>query len=195
MTAKIQYNGMLLLASYVQRLYVNEQVKGRLKEETDQLVLVKDYFDSINAIMPMFSQTKMLTVSQGEKLASILLSVREMMNHYFEPLNTSYDYKLRIVTSTLFSEKLMITGIIHLGKIFGEDVGTDIQKRVKFYEDRTTMVNKLVAAQQSGMPVTEEVEGVINSWFEGIVKQQQNILNDLNKIAPMIGIQKKEQEK
>lgn len=192
MTAKIQYNGMLLLASYVQRLYVNEQVKGRLAEESERLGQVKDYFDSINAIMPMFSQTKLLTVSQGDKLASILHGVRKMMNHYFEPLNTSYEYKLRIVTSTLFAEKLMVTGIIHLGQIFNEEVGTDILKRVKFYDDRTTMVNKLVAAQQSGMPVTEEVEGVIHSWYEGIIKQQQNILNDLNKIAPMIGITEKE---
>lgn len=192
MTAKIQYNGMLLLASYVQRLFVNEQVKGRLKEESEQLTIVKDYFDSINAIMPMFTQTKILTVSQGEKLGSILAGVKEMMHHYFEPLNTSYDYKLRIVTSTLFAEKLMINGIIHLGKLFNEDVGTDIQKRVAFYEERTTMVNKLVAAQQAGMPATPEVESVISSWFEGIQQQQQNILQDMEKIAPMIGITEKE---
>lgn len=192
MTAKIQYNGMLLLASYVQRLYVNEQVKGRFEEESNQFVQVKDYFDSINAIMPMFSQTKVLTVSQGGKLQSILLGVKEMMNHYFEPLNASYEYKLRIVASSLFAEKLMITGILHLGKLFNENVGTDIQKREKFYEERTTMVNKLVAAQQAGMAATEEVERVVHSWFEGIIKQQENIINDMEKIAPMIGIAEKE---
>jgi hypothetical protein len=86
----------------------------------------------------------------------------------------------------------MVTGIIHLGKLFNENVGTDIQKRVKFYEERTTVVNKLVAAQQAGMAATEEVEGVISSWFEGISKQQQNIMNDMEKIAPMIGISEKE---
>lgn len=192
MTAKIQYNGMLLLASYVQRLFVNEQVKGRLKEDSEQLAVVKDYFDSINAIMPMFTQTKILTVSQGEKLGSILAGVKKMMYHYFEPLNTSYEYKLRIVTSTLFAEKLMINGIIHLGKLFNEDVGTDIQKRITFYEERTTMVNKLVAAQQAGMPATKEVESIISSWYEGIQQQQQNILQDMDKIAPMIGITEKE---
>ncbi|MGM9949728.1 MAG: hypothetical protein ACI33P_06360 [Lysinibacillus sp.] len=192
MTAKIQYNGMLLLASYVQRLFVNEQVKGRLEEESEQLGMVKDYFDSINAIMPMFTQTKVLTVSQGEKLGSILTSVKGMMKHYFEPLNTSYEYQLRIVTSTLFAEKLMINGIIHLGKLFNEDVGTDIQRRVKFYEERTTTVNKLVAAQQAGMAPTEEVKSIIGSWYEGIIKQQDNILKDMEKIAPMIGIKEKE---
>ena len=192
MTAKTQYNGMLLLASYIQRLYVNEQVKGRLEEESEQLAVVKDYFDSINAIMPMFTQTKVLTVSQGKKLGSILKGVRKMMKHYFEPLNTSYDYQLRIVTSTLFAEKLMITGIIHLGKVFNEDVGADIQRRVKFYEERTTMVNKLVAAQQAGMPPTDEVKGIISSWYEGVVKQQDNILKDMDKIAPMIGIKENE---
>lgn len=192
MTAKIQYNGMLLLASYVQRLFVAEQVKGRLGEESTQLSTVKDYFDSINAIMPMYTQTKMLTVTQGEKLSEILHGVKNMMSDYFEPLNTSYEYKLRIVTSTLFAEKLMISGIIHLGEIFNEDVGSDFQKREKFYEERTTLVNKLVAAHVARNAPTEQVVSVINTWFEGILKQQEHILKDMNKIAPMIGIVEKE---
>ena len=192
MTAKIQYNGMLLLASYVQRLFVAEQVKGRLGEESTQLSIVKDYFDSINAIMPMYTQTKMLTVTQGEKLSEILHGVKNMMSDYFEPLNTSYEYKLRIVTSTLFAEKLMISGIIHLGEIFNEDVGSDFQKREKFYEERTTLVNKLVAAHVARNAPTEQVVSVINTWFEGILKQQEHILKDMNKIAPMIGIVEKE---
>ena len=192
MTAKVQYNGMLLLASYVQRLFVAEQVKGRLGEESTQLSTVKDYFDSINAIMPMYTQTKMLTVTQGEKLSEILHGVKNMMSDYFEPLNTSYEYKLRIVTSTLFAEKLMISGIIHLGEIFNEDVGSDFQKREKFYEERTTLVNKLVAAHVARNAPTEQVVSVINTWFEGILKQQEHILKDMNKIAPMIGIVEKE---
>ena len=192
MTAKIQYNGMLLLASYVQRLFVAEQVKGRLGEESTQLSTVKDYFESINAIMPMFKQTKLLTVTQGEKLSEILHGVKNMMDRYFEPLNTSYEYKLRIVTSTLFAEKLMVSGIIHLGKIFNEDVGSDFQKREKLYEERTTLVNKLVAAHVAGNLPTEQVISVINTWFEGILNQQQHIINDMNKIAPMIGIVEKE---
>ena len=192
MTAKIQYNGMLLLASYVQRLFVAEQVKGRLGEESTQLSTVKDYFDSINAIMPMYTQTKMLAVTQGEKLSEILHGVKNMMSDYFEPLNTSYEYKLRIVTSTLFAEKLMISGIIHLGEIFNEDVGSDFQKREKFYEERTTLVNKLVAAHVARNAPTEQVISVINTWFEGILKQQEHILKDMYKIAPMIGIVEKE---
>ena len=183
---------MLLLASYVQRLFVAEQVKGRLGEESTQLSIVKDYFDSINAIMPMYTQTKMLTVTQGEKLSEILHGVKNMMSDYFEPLNTSYEYKLRIVTSTLFAEKLMISGIIHLGEIFNEDVGSDFQKREKFYEERTTLVNKLVAAHVARNAPTEQVISVINTWFEGILKQQEHILKDMNKIAPMIGIVEKE---
>lgn len=192
MTAKVQYNGMLLLASYVQRLFVAEQVKGRLGEESTQLSTVKDYFESINAIMPMFTQTKMLTVTQGAKLSEILHGVKNMMDHYFEPLNTSYEYKLRIVTSTLFAEKLMVSGIVHLGKIFNEDIGSDFQKREKLYEERTTLVNKLVAAHVAGNLPTEQVISVINTWFEGILNQQQHIINDMNKIAPMIGIVEKE---
>mgnify|MGYP003417367511 FL=1 len=183
---------MLLLASYVQRLFVAEQVKGRLGEESTQLSTVKDYFDSINAIMPMYTQTKMLTVTQGEKLSEILHGVKNMMSDYFEPLNTSYEYKLRIVTSTLFAEKLMISGIIHLGEIFNEDVGSDFQKREKLYEERTALVNKLVVAHVAGNSPTEQVVSVINTWFEGILNQQQHILKDMNKIAPMIGIVEKE---
>ena len=192
MTAKVQYNGVLLLASYVQRLFVAEQVKKRLGEESTQLATIKDYFESINAIMPMFTQTKVLTVTQGEKLTHILRGVQRMMDYYFEPLNTSYEYKLRIVMSTLFAEKLMISGIIHLGKVFNEDVGNDFEKREKQYEERITLVNKLVAAHVADNSPTEQVASVIDTWFKGILNQQEHIIKDMNKIAPMIGIVEKE---
>ena len=86
----------------------------------------------------------------------------------------------------------MVSGIIHLGKIFNEDVGSDFQKREKLYEERTALVNKLVAAHVAGNLPTEQVISVINTWFEGILNQQQHIINDMNKIAPMIGIVEKE---
>ncbi len=192
MTAKIQFNGLILLASYIQRLYVNEQIKERLEQKSEDFPVVKDYFDSVNAIMPMFVQTKMLTGTQGQKLEQILAGTMDMMQHYFEPLNTSYAYKLRIVTSTLFAEKLMIQGILHLGEVFGEDVGEDMKKRLPFYEERTKMINQVVAAKQADVEPTPEVVAVIDKWYEGIAENQQNILQDMNKIAPMIGIGKKE---
>lgn len=191
MTAKTQFNGMILLASYIQRLYVNEQLKGRLQEETENLPVVKDYFDSLNAMMPMFLQTKVLAMTQAQKIGQILAGTTELMQHYFEPLNESYVYKLRIVTSTLFAEKLMVQGIIHLGEQFGEDVGTDMKKRVPFYEERTQMMNKVVAAYQAEMEPTAEVTAIVDKWYHGIAKQQQQILQDLHKIAPMIGLEGK----
>ena len=66
------------------------------------------------------------------------------------------------------------------------------KNREKLYEERTTLVNKLVAAHVAGNLPTEQVISVINTWFEGILNQQQHIINDMNKIAPMIGIVEKE---
>ena len=53
-------------------------------------------------------------------------------------------------------------------------------------------MNKLVAAHVARNAPTEQVISVINTWFEGILKQQEHILKDMNKIAPMIGIVEKE---
>lgn len=188
MTAqRVQYNGMLLLASYVQRLHVFYATLQHVEnKEYQQLQEQKEAFDSINAIMPMFEVTKTLTMTQFDKMQELTASTIEAMQHYFQPLNTSFGYKVAIVTSTFFAEQMMNNGIIRLSHIFKEEISQDFDRRVKFYEERTKMMQIVVLLLKDGKMPEDDIVKTVEKFYDGIMKNQKLIIDDLQKISPMI---------
>ena len=188
MTAqRIQYNGMLLLASYVQRLHVYYATLQHIEQKMyPQLQQQKDAFDSINAIMPLFEATKTLTMTQFDKMQELTSQTTEAMQHYFQPLQTSFGYKVAIVTSTLFGEQMMNNGVIRLSHLFKEEISSDFDRRVKFYEERTKMMQIVVHLLKDGKMPEDNIVKIVEQFYEGIMKQQQVVLDDLNRISPMI---------
>ena len=188
MTAqRVQYNGMLLLASYVQRLHVFYATLQHVEQKQyKELQQQKEAFDSINAIMPMFEATKTLTMTQFDKMQELTTSTIEAMKHYFQPLNTTFGYKVAVVTSTFFGEQMMNNGIIRLSHIFKEEISKDFERRVKFYEERTKMMQIVVVLLKDGKMPEDDIVKTVEKFYEGIMKNQQLIIDDLQKISPMI---------
>lgn len=188
MTAqRVQYNGMLLLASYVQRLHVFYATLQHVEQKQyKELQQQKEAFDSINAIMPMFEATKTLTMTQFDKMQELTTSTIEAMKHYFQPLNTTFGYKVAVVTSTFFGEQMMNNGIIRLSHIFKEEISKDFERRVKFYEERTKMMQIVVVLLKDGKMPEDDIVNTVEKFYEGIMQNQQLIIDDLQKISPMI---------
>ena len=178
---------MLLLASYVQRIHVYYATLSHMEgKEFPQVEKAKDAFESINAIMPMFEQTRVLTASQLEKLEKVAEDVESWMGSYFQAVQQSFNYRVSIVASTLFSEQLMNAGVIRLGKLFNEMINPDFERRVKFYEDRTKMIQYVVVMTKDGKEVPGDILKVVEDLYTAIQKQEQVIINDVHKIMPML---------
>ncbi len=156
------------------------------KREAATLTEVKNIFDSINAIVPVFEQTKKLTDGQLQSLLALTARVKQLMNSYFSPLNTAFSYKLAIVGSSLYGEQQMNNGVIRLGELFNENINRDFFMRVKMYEDRTKMIDFIVHLYSEGKNPEDSILSIIEQWYEGIVRQQKHILQDIDKIAPML---------
>ena len=187
--ARVQYNGMLLLASYVQRLHVFyatlQHVENKTYPEIDE---AKDMFESLNLMMPMFESTKTLTISQFDKITEITEKTTDMMKQYFQPLNTSFGYKTALVASTLFGEQLMNNGVIRLGKLFNEEISSDFEKRVKFYDERTRLLQIVVTLLKDGKMPDETIVKIVENFFEGIIVKKDVVLGDLQNVTPMIKV-------
>lgn len=185
--ASVQYNGMLLLASYVQRLHVFYATLQHLENKTyPELEQQKEAFESLNAMMPMFEATKSLTMTQFDKMQQLIEQTTKAMDDYFQPLNMSQSYKIALVASTFFGEQLMNNGVIRLGKLFNEQVGPDFEKRIKFYEERTRMMQAVVHVLKEGKTPEQKILQIVDDYYNGILKRQDMILSDLQKISPMI---------
>lgn len=184
MAAQQQYNGIILLLSYIQRIYIAETIQERISSTHTQArqQTAKGYFDELNLMLPLFEETKELTATQQKRLEDITDNVKQMMRGYFYSGTASFEEKLEIVGSSLYGEQLMNTGILRLGQVFNKDVGQDFAKRVTFYEERTQFIDAVVHTVHNKEEVEQNLREIIEKWYEGIVQNESFIIKDLDKI-------------
>ncbi|MCH7322077.1 transcriptional regulator [Solibacillus sp. MA9] len=184
--ASIQYNGIILLASYLQRLYVYETIQVKINNATDEkLKKVKGMFEHSEMMVKIFEETKSLMDGQRDKLKSFAGEVSLLMQDYIKD-EPDFNERLAIVGSTLYGEQMMNFGIIKLGHIFKQNVGKDFPARAKFYEDRTKAVDLMVHLVAQGDTIEEGMQDLIDKWYVGIAAQKGGILTDIRKINEML---------
>lgn len=184
--ASIHYNGIILLTAYLQRQFVYEMVQVRLHNASDdKFKQVKECLDHTHAMLKLFEETKSLFDGQKNKLKSFSEQVTLLMQSYIKE-EPSFTERLAVVGSTLYAEQMMNNGIIRLGQVFQQDVGKDFAARIKFYEDRTKVVDIMVHLLADGKEVEEAMMQQVDKWYEGIAKQKKEILDDLKKINEML---------
>ncbi|MEK4425530.1 transcriptional regulator [Solibacillus sp. FSL K6-1523] len=184
--ASIHYNGIILLTAYLQRQFVYETVQVRLHNASDdKFKQVKEYLDHTHAMLKLFEETKSLLDGQKNKLKSFSEQVSVLMQSYIKE-EPSFTERLAVVGSTLYAEQMMNNGIIRLGQVFQQEVGKDFAARIKFYEDRTKVVDIMVHLLADGKEVEEAMMQQVDKWYEGIAKQKKDILSDIKKINEML---------
>ena len=184
--ASIQYNGIILLASYLQRLYVYETIQVKINDATDEkLNKVKGMFEHSEMMVKIFEETKSLMDGQRDKLKSFAGEVTLLMQDYIKD-EPDFNERLAVVGSTLYGEQMMNFGVIKLGHIFKQNVGKDFPARAKFYEDRTKAVDLMVHLVAQGDTIEEGMQDLINKWYVGIAAQKGGILTDIRKINEML---------
>ncbi|WP_107942726.1 hypothetical protein [Metasolibacillus fluoroglycofenilyticus] len=186
MSAQQQYNGLILLTSYIQRIYIAEKINERIGVQTNpsRLQAAKNYLDELNMIMPLFEQTRELTDTQLKRVKEITMSTKHLMDGYFPQPPFSFVQKLSIVGSSLYGEQLMNTGVLRLGQLFQKEVGKDFEMRVKFYKERTEFIDAVVHTLYSKEEIELSLQQIIANWFEGIMANRKNVLQDMEKINP-----------
>lgn len=184
--ASINYNGIILLSAYLQRQYVYRTIQVRLNGASEEpLNKVKNMLDHTEAMLNVFEETKSLLDGQRNKLKSFADEVSLMMQNYIKE-DPDFKERLAVVGSTLYSEQLMNNGIIKLGYIFKQNIGKDFPARVKFYEERTKVIEVMVQLVSDGKEIEQGMQDILNKWYDGIAFQKKGILEDLSKINEML---------
>ena len=184
--ASINYNGIILLSAYLQRQYVYRTIQVRLNGASEEpLNKVKNMLDHTEAMLNVFEEAKSLLDGQRNKLKSFADEVSLMMQNYIKE-DPDFNERLAVVGSTLYSEQLMNNGIIKLGYIFKQNIGKDFPARVKFYEERTKVIDVMVQLVSDGKEIEQGMQDILNKWYEGIANQKKGIMEDLSKINEML---------
>ncbi|MDN4492481.1 hypothetical protein [Ureibacillus aquaedulcis] len=187
---KAQYNGMILLTGYLQRLFVAETIYRRIGESYDQerYDKTKALFDEAFTIIPVFEETRSLTAAQKIQLQLIAQQTEELMKTYFKQMPLTFKQKLAIVGSSLYAEQHVNAGIIRLGELFNIEVNKDFHQRTKFYEQRTKMIDYLVFAYHHGEEPEEPLKKPIDPWFNDVMRNKDFILGDFKQVAQLLDL-------
>ncbi|MEK5080318.1 transcriptional regulator [Solibacillus sp. FSL W7-1436] len=184
--ASIHYNGIILLSAYLQRQYVYRTIQVRLNGASEEpLNKVKSMLEHTELMLNIFEESKELMDGQRNKLKSFADEVALLMQNYIKE-NPDLKERLAVVGSTLYSEQTMNNGIIKLGYIFKQNIGKDFPARVKFYEERTKVIDVMVQLVSEGKEIEKGMQDILNKWYDGIANQKKGIMEDLSKINEML---------
>ncbi|MEK5185040.1 transcriptional regulator [Solibacillus sp. FSL R5-0691] len=184
--ASIHYNGIILLSAYLQRQYVYRTIQVRLNGASEEpLNKVKSMLEHTELMLNIFEESKDLMEGQRNKLKSFADEVALLMQNYIKE-DPDFKERLAVVGSTLYSEQLMNNGIIKLGYIFKQNIGKDFPARVKFYEERTKVIDLMVQLVSEGKEIEKGMQDILNKWYDGIANQKKGIMEDLSKINEML---------
>ena len=184
---KAQYNGFLLLTSYLHRLYVSERIQMMLNQKEDTVAKdVKAMLDDVNMMRAMFEQSKVLLPTQQTKLVEMLEKVKVYMNDFMPGENADFAAKLTVVTASLFGEQAMNDGILRMKEVLGFEAKGDFEARVKFYKDRTMAMDKMVHHLEKKQEIPKNLQNLVVQWYDNIDKQHKLVFGDLEKIDKLI---------
>lgn len=187
-TKKNQYNGLILIAGYLQRLFVAESIYAKLRIPTDpaRMDTIKGLINKTQPIINEFEATVTLREDQQLQCILVLDEINKLMKGYFKPLVTNFNEKLAIFGSSLYAEQMVNNGIIKLGKLFNVEINRDFEMRSKFYADRTKMIDYLVHTIENNQTPDMEFMTPIEPWYENIMRNKEGILEDIQKIYDLL---------
>ena len=185
--AKTQYNGIILLSSYIHRLFVQQSIEIRLLNEKTHWKLdqYKEMLNDVSLMMSMFEQTKDLTVNQHDKLIEIYSQTNDQFSKYFKPEPTFLE-KVAIVASSFYGERHLNEKIIHLSKLFDVTIASDYEKRIQFYDERIKLMDFVVHALSQGDDLKPDLVQQIEMWYSNVNSIKQPIMDDLSKIPLLL---------
>ena len=185
--AKTQYNGIILISSYIHRLFVQQSIEIRLLNEKTHWKLdqYKEMLNDVSLIMSMFEQTKDLTVNQHDKLIEIYSQTNDQFSKYFKPEPTFLE-KVAIVASSFYGERHLNEKIIHLSKLFDVTIASDYEKRIQFYDERIKLMDFVVHALSQGDDLKPDLVQQIEMWYSNVNSIKQPIMDDLSKIPLLL---------
>lgn len=186
--AKAQYNGLIVFASYIYRLFVQQSIAVQLKDEEtkDKADVYNTMLEDVAMVTAMFEQTKDLTIGQHQKLMQIYEQVHKVFPSFFVEEPATFTQKVAIVSASFYGERHLNEKIIHLGQLFNVKVSTDFERGIAFYNERVKLMDFVTLALSKGDELQPELIQQIETWYANVISIKDHVLSDLEKVPALL---------
>lgn len=184
----LQFNGLVLLNGYLQRLFVHKQIRLQLKKDDQQDASLPPLLDRLNAIIGAFDKTKPMPSEQADQALDILHTVEQKMTDYLPaaPATAGFADKLAVAGSTIYAEEHINNGIIKMGEWFNPAVQDRFMQQVPYHRNRVALVNQAVHKTASSAPLSEHEQQTIEQWYEDVRRNEEGFQKDFTEIRAYI---------
>lgn len=186
---EIQYNGIVLLYGYLQRLFVYGKVKSMLGAvpETLEIDSLPSLLDKTSEIFQHFDTKNGLSKEQQQELLAILATVKKLMPHTVEKTEKpELADQLAVAGAALYAEEYINNGIIHLGMLFNPTIADRFRQHIPHFQNRVNGINSFVDKAANGKSLSTEELVQLDTWYADVMKNAANIPADFQSIYKYI---------
>ena len=182
-----QYNGLLLLTSYLHRMYIAEQLKASFAHTSlASAAELRSLLDDVHMLRARFEQSQQLHPTEQQQLLHISADTKRLIEHYMPSEQATFLEKVAIVTATMFGEKEMNDGVLRLQQLFQLKISDDFYARIPFYRERTQAMDRVVQHLECNEPIPKSIKQLVHSWYENIYNQSNLVSVDLARIDELV---------
>lgn len=194
MNAATQYNGLVLLNGYLQRLYVFEKTKGLLNNgafNVEKIDIITQQLKKVLEIAEVFNRKKCLDEPNRNNLLEIANIAEELSEKYKNDIINSHTFKdeLAVTASTIYAEEHINNGIIQMGELFNPEVKDRFMQHILYYRDRVALVNFVVQKELEGEENLQKDKDQIVTWYNETIQNSQYISKDFESINEYLDVQ------
>jgi len=183
MSVQLQYNGYVLLYSYLQRFYVSEKVNtmlgiGEMKDE--KMESLKLLLNELGEIGTYFQVNKALSLEYKDYLIGLTDKISGFTDDYKKQITdakTARDY-IPLVASTLYAEEHVNNGIVHMGRLFNPEIADRYMQKIPYFRQRIGWINSIVYKIGEGKSLTEEETDQLKNVFSTVYQVKDEIDKD-----------------
>lgn len=187
MNAATQYNGLVLLNGYLQRLYVHEKTKGVLNNgsfNVEKIDIITQQLKKVLEIGEVFNSKKSLDEPNKNSLLEIAEIAEKLSEEYKNEMIKSKSFKeeLAVTASAIYAEEHINNGIIQMGELFNPEVKDRFMQHILYYRDRVALVNSVVQKESEGEEISQKDKDQIVTWYNQTIQNAQYISKDFESI-------------
>lgn len=186
---ELQYNGVVLLYGYLQRLFVYGKVKSMLDAVPETLGVdsLPSLLDTASAALQNFDSKNGLTEEQQQELLAILATIKKLVPATLEAQeNPKLADQLAVAGAALYAEEYINNGIIHLGMLFNPKIADRFRQHVPHFQNRVNGINMLVDKTANHKPLDANETAQLEAWYTDVMKSAKNIGTDFQSIYKYI---------
>lgn len=191
LVSKSHYNGVILLASYVHRLFIKHSALVTLDQlDKNTLNSTKQMLEEVTELCNTFEKNYQYKEEELEQLLNLHSRVQNSLNDFFPKVtNPTLNEKVAVITASFYGERFLNVKIITLGKIFKETLSTDFEKRIPFYDERIKLMDYVIHHLQQDNTLEEQLEQQLHTWYDNVMNLKQSLIDDCMKVPTLIAAQ------